>query len=111
MWVHAEVNKFVEGDHHRVLRSSTPPHPLATAVRPTDPRSVYLMMCESWKAALYSLLYAEGRPTIGWRVPGSLLWSSSFLWSVDTSGRDPAAEEGSLGAAAEGHLRAAGILL
>ena len=109
--MHAEVNEFVEGDHHRGLRSPTPRHPLATAVRPTDPRSVYLMMCGSWKAVLYSLLPAEGRPTIGWRVPGSLLWSSSFLWSVDTSGPDPAAEEGSLGAAAEGHLRAAGILL
>ena len=27
MWVHDEVNEFVEGDHHRGLRSTTPPHP------------------------------------------------------------------------------------
>ena len=56
MWMHAEVNEFVEGDHHRGLRSSTPRHPLATAVRPTDPRPVYLMMCGSWKAVLSSTL-------------------------------------------------------
>ena len=56
MWMYAEVNEIVEGDHHRGLRSSTPPHPLATAVRPTDPRSVSLMMCGSWKAVLYSTL-------------------------------------------------------
>ena len=33
------------------------------------------------RAALRRLV--EGRPTIGWRVPGSLLWFSSSLWSVD----------------------------
>lgn len=38
------------------FRSSTPPHPLATAVRRTDPQSVYLMMCGSWKAVLSALL-------------------------------------------------------
>ena len=47
----------IENDLISGLRSLEPPHPPATVVRPTDPRSVCLLMCGSWKAVFYSILF------------------------------------------------------